>query len=178
MIRFENKVEIPSYILDSIKALLKSAVSVDLEVVIKPLTKKRSLDSNKYYWTLVDKLARLLGNSKPRQHNLLLRSYGALESIEGQLVLTPIPDTDEAEEAIIEAVTYHLRPTSQVKEGTDGRVYRTYSMLKGSSSFDTKEMSDLIKGTIEECRQIGIPESEIMTPREKEQLDKMYGLRF
>jgi len=176
MVDFDTKIDIPTFILDSIAILLKTITDKNLVVTIR--FGKRSLDSNRYYWRLVGKLSSLLGNSKSRQHNLLLRSYGVLEEIEGKLLRIPIPDTDKAEETALEASEYHLKPTSSVKVGTDGVTYRTYVMLRGSSDFDTKEMSDLIKGTIDECRQIGIPDSEIMTPKEKEQLEKMYGVRF
>jgi hypothetical protein len=175
MIKFESRIDIPAYILDSIKALLKSITDKDLEIIIRPLRKKRSLDSNAYYWALVTKLARLLNNSKQRQHNLLLRSYGVIETIDGKIMAIPIPDTDEAENTVLESATYHLQPTSRVKTGSGGEVYRIYKFIRGSSSYDSKDMAHLIKGTIEECRQIGIPESEIMTPTEKEQL-RAYGL--
>ena len=34
--------------------------------------------------------------------------------------------------------------------------YRTYIMLKGSSAYDTQEMSVLIEGLVSECKELGI----------------------
>ena len=76
--------------------------------------------------------------------------------IDGQAVYTVLPDTEEAENAINAAETYHLKPTSQVKEGKGGKMYRTYMMLRGSSDYDTKEMGVLINGLVEECKEQGI----------------------
>lgn len=139
----------------------------DLRVTLVEWREKRSLDANAYYWVLVGKMADALKVSSPRMHNLLLRRYGAVEQYGGQNCYVVIPDTDEAAERVLEAETYHLRPTSQVKEGTDGTMWRTYQMLKGSHLYDTKEMSRLIDGIVSECKEMGI---ETMTP---EQIERM-----
>lgn len=127
-----------------------------LTVEIKQYREKRSLDANAYYWQLLTQLADALNISKPAAHNRMLRQYGQLMIIDGQAVYTVLPDTEEAEKAINAAETYHLKPTSQVKEGKGGKMYRTYMMLRGSSDYDTKEMSVLINGLVEECKEQGI----------------------
>ncbi len=127
-----------------------------LDVVIKKHREKRSLDANAYYWKLASEVADALHVSKPYIHNYLLRKYGQIEIIDGRAVYIVIPDTVEAQEAVDEAQYYHLKATSQVKEGKDGIMYRTYMMLKGSSGYDTKEMSHLINGLVSECREMGI----------------------
>lgn len=127
-----------------------------LTVEIKQYREKRTLDANAYYWQLLTKLSEVLDIPKPYLHNRLLRQYGQLMIIDGQAVYTVLPDTEEAEKAINAAETYHLKPTSQVKEGKGGKMYRTYMMLRGSSDYDTKEMSVLINGLVEECKEQGI----------------------
>lgn len=127
-----------------------------LEVEIRKQRRKRSLDANAYYWKLASEAAEALHVSKPYMHNCLLRKYGQIETVDGQAVYTVIPDTEEAQRAVDEAQSYHLKPTAQVKEGRDGTMYRTYMMLKGSSGYDTKEMSRLIDGLVSECREMGI----------------------
>lgn len=128
-----------------------------LDIKIKKASKKRGLDANAYYWKLVGELAKHESISSPRCHNLMLRRYGALEEFDGKAVYIVLPDTDEAEKKADESETYHLKPTSQVKEGKDGKLYRTWMLLKGSSGFNTAEMSRLISGLRDECRQVGIP---------------------
>lgn len=127
-----------------------------LTVEIKQYREKRSLDANAYYWQLLTQLADALNISKPAAHNRMLRQYGQLMIIDEQAVYTVLPDTAEAEKAINAAETYHLKPTSQVKQGKGGKMYRTYMMLRGSSDYDTKEMSVLINGLVEECKEQGI----------------------
>ena len=127
-----------------------------LTVEIKQYREKRSLDANAYYWQLLTQLADALNISKPAAHNRMLRQYGQLMIIDEQAVYTVLPDTEEAEKAINAAETYHFKPTSQVKQGKGGKMYRTYMMLRGSSDYDTKEMSVLINGLVEECKEQGI----------------------
>lgn len=131
---------------------------------VKEYKKKRSLDANAYYWLLVTKLAKVLNLSKPHLHNLLLRRYGQPEIIDGQMVFLVLPDSESGTRKANEAETYHIRPTSQVKTGVDGKMYRTYVMLRGSSTYNTAEMSELIDGLVSECREQGIetlPEEEL-----------------
>ncbi len=131
---------------------------------VKEYKRKRSLDANAYYWVLVTKLAKVLNLSKPHLHNILLRRYGQLEIIDGQMVFLVLPDSESGTRKADEAETYHIRPTSQVKTGVDGKVYRTYVMLRGSSTYNTAEMSELIDGLVSECKEQGIetlPEEEL-----------------
>lgn len=44
-------------------------------------------------------------------------------------------------------------------------------MLRGSSTYDTAEMSTLINGLVEECKDLGI---ETMTPQELERMMALY----
>ena len=95
--------------------------------------------------------------------------------IDDQGVYTVLPDTDEAQKAIDEAETYHLKPTSQVKPGKGGKMYRTYMMLRGSSDYDTKEMSRLIDGLVSECKEAGI---ETLPPEEIERMMESYEKHY
>lgn len=146
-----------------------------LSVSIKQFRKKRSLDANAYYWKLLTKLAEAIKVSKSRAHNLILRKYGQTEVIDGQLIRMLIPDTEESEIKALEAETYHIKPTAQVKEGKDGILYRTYVMLRGSSSYDTREMSELIDGLIADCKELGI---ETLPPDELERMMKAYEKKY
>lgn len=142
-----------------------------LTVELKQYREKRSLDANAYYWVLVSKLAGVFGQSNAWMHNYLLRRYGQIMVIDDQGVYTVLPDTDEAQKAIDEAETYHLKPTSQVKPGKGGKMYRTYMMLRGSSDYDTKEMSQLIDGLVSECKEVEI---ETLPPAEIERMMESY----
>lgn len=142
-----------------------------LSVVVKQYRRKRSLDANAYYWQLLSKLAECLKISKPHLHNLLLRRYGQPEVIDGQMVYLVLPDSDSGTRKADEAESYHIRPTAQVKTGTDGLQYRTYIMLRGSSTYDTREMGELIDGLVSECREQGI---ETLPPEEFDRMMLAY----
>ena len=92
----------------------------------------RSLNANAYYWLLVGKLAKAMNISTSFCHNVMLRRYGVLEMVDETPVYLLFPDTDEATKKVDEAETYHVKPTSNVREGKDGKMYRTYMLLKGS----------------------------------------------
>lgn len=136
---------------------------------VKKHTAKRSLSANGYYWTLIGKMADALRMPKPEVHNRMLRAYGQVQGIAGRLVTVTIPDTEEAEKQTLMAESYHVKPTSQVKLGTKGQMFRTYVMLKGSHELNTQEFSVLLDGTVSEAKQIGI---ETLTPIE---LEAMYA---
>lgn len=142
-----------------------------LALTAKVYRRKRSLDANSYYWSLLTKLAEATGTSKPHAHNMMLRRYGKLEEIDGHLIYVVVPDNDEGDLMALEAETYHIKPTSEVKTSTDGSRFRTYLMLRGSSTYDTAEMSALINGLVEECKDLGI---ETMTPQELERMMSLY----
>lgn len=147
-----------------------------LSLEIKPYRKKRSLDANSYYWVLLTKLCKVLQISIPEGHNMMLCKYGQPVIIDGQLARMPLPDTEDADRKIRNSMEYHLKPTSDVKTGKDGITYRTYLMLRGSSEYNTEEMTTLIGGLITDCKDAGIPESKIMTPDEKRILKERYGI--
>ena len=147
-----------------------------LSLEIKKYRKKRSLDANAYYWVLCTKLAKVLEVSNQEIHNRMLRLYGQPEIFEGKAAYITIPDTESAEKKVNNAMDYHLQPTSQVREGLDGVMYRTYKLLRGSHTYNTEEMARLIDGLIGECKCVGIPDAEIASPDEKRLLKERYGV--
>lgn len=153
---------------------LKGCEKLSLE--IKPYRRKRSLDANAYYWVLLTKFAKVINLSNPEAHNMMLCGYGQPEIFEGKAVYMTIPDTEEAEKKVKNATDYHLQPTSQVREGNDGVMYRTYKLLRGSHTFNSEEMARLIDGLITCCKEAKIPDAEIATPDEKRLLKERYGV--
>ena len=147
-----------------------------LSFEIKPYRAKRSLDANAYYWALITKLAKKISISNPELHNMMLKMYGEAEIIEGKAVYLTIPDTEEAERKVNNATDYHLQATSQVREGNDGIMYRTYKLLRGSHTYNTEEMARLIGGLMQCCKDAGIPDSDIASPDEKRILKERYGV--
>lgn len=135
----------------------------DLKLKLCKYTQKRSLNANSYYRALISEMAELNGISLNRQHNLLLRRYGQFERIADNIVVVDIPDVAGNESIVDESETVHLKPTSRVMRAKNGTEYRTYIMLRGSHTYDSREMKRLIDGTVSEAKEMGI---NTLTPEE------------
>lgn len=134
----------------------------EVEVTIKKARKKRSLDANGLYWASLTELARRLEVSNAYMHNSMIRQYGQPEMYGEKVAYIMLPDTDETERKALEAETYHIKPTSQTREGKDGVTYRAYMLMRGSSTYNTEEFSRLLDGLMEACRSAGV---HVMTGR-------------
>lgn len=123
-----------------------------LDAELKRYHEKRSLDANAYYWLLIGKIGKVTGDNKNRIHNVMLDRYGQLERMpDGSLIPFCIRED-------IDHLTFpypHLKPTQKTLS-KGGRLYRWYYQIKGSSEYDTSEMSALIDGVVSECKEMGI----------------------
>lgn len=131
---------------------------------------RRSMSQNSYYWTLAGKVSvktAKFGANINEIHNRNLRELGLLERVNDELVCVYIPDTDEAEKQAVNAENYHIKPTSQTRQGKDGQMFRCYVMLRGSHTFSVAEMSALVDLMVQEAKAVGV---ETMTPQELEHL--------
>ena len=136
----------------------QNTIKPDARWDIKEHKEKRSLSQNAYYWTLINEVARKRKQSVTYIHNTELRAARYAKWFNDQLILVSIPDTDEAEKQLMETMDYHLAPTNK-REGDK----RVYVMLRGSSEFNTSEMSHLLDLLIQDAEALGI---QTMTPRE------------
>lgn len=157
-----------------LKTAQKLKDSPKINIKLSEHKERRSLDANAYYWVLIGKLSKVLNISTSYCHNVMLRRYGTLELVDETPVYLMFPDTDEATRKVDESETYHVKPTSNVRVGNDGKMYRTYMLLKGSHQYDTAEMAALISGLRDECIQVGIP---VETPDEIANLLSLMGDR-
>lgn len=128
----------------------------DKKLEIKIYRPKRGQKANAYYWELLNKLANVLGTSNDEQHFLLLQKYGQVEMVS---VLANI-DVKGYFKYYIEAGESNL----------NGKTFKHYKVFKGSSEMDSREMSVLINGLVEDCREQGIetrPEEEVKSMLEE-----------
>jgi hypothetical protein len=65
----------------------------------------------------------------------------------------------------------HLRPTTATKVLDNGKLYRVYMVMRGSHTYDTKEMARLIDGTVSEAKELGI---ETMPPDELKRMVELW----
>lgn len=124
-----------------------------LDIEIKKHREKRSLNANNYMWSLINEMANVLKANKDEIYLLMLKRYGQSEVVS---VLSHIN--------IGGYFKYYDIAGTTVLNGKDFTHYKVY---KGSSEYDTAEMSVLIDGVVSECKELGI---ETMTPDELERL--------
>lgn len=109
---------------------------------IKEYKSKRSLNSNAYLWLLCTKIAEIMGLSKEEVYVKMLEDYGV--SLLVPLTLETDPET-------------HFKYYKYFEKGRlNGKECIWYKVFKGSSEYDTKEMSHLLDGIVQEAKNLGI----------------------
>ena len=151
----------------------------DYDVSIKRHRNIRSIDANSYFHVLCGKIADALGSSKIEVKNRMIALYGQPYIIGGKLDYIIARDDKNVEKW----ADVHLQPTGQTKV-LNGILYRVYINMRHTGKneiddgYDAKEFSTLIDGTISEALEIGLPESEIMSTKEKHMLEQKYGIKI
>jgi hypothetical protein len=113
-----------------------------LSIEIKPYRQHRSLNANAYAWLLIGQIADAVRAGKDEIYLKLLKRYGQSELIS---VLSHVP--------ISNYVKYYEEAGESKLNGKDFTHYRVY---KGSSEFDSREMSIFIDGVVSEAKELGI----------------------
>ena len=146
-------------ILDNL-SMIKDADKLRITAV--KYRKKRSLDANAYYWAILTKLAEKLETSKSELHSYMLREYGQIEKDgEGQSIIFSI----KSEIDIRKRHDIYVKPIGT--GSVNGKEFTHYVLLKGSHTYDSREMSVLINGLVYEAKQQGI---ETLPPDELERM--------
>ena len=123
-----------------------------LSIEAKQHRNKRSLTANAYFHVLVGKIADTLGISKTRCKNILIGRYGQQEFLEeGSPVILK---TNIGVDKMLEQEFLHCAPCGCKSENGTEVVF--YKVFRGSHTYDTKEMSVLIDGTVQEAKDLGI----------------------
>lgn len=132
-------------------------------------TEKRSLDANAYFHVLVGKIADSLNISKARCKNVLICRYGQPELIEDgtpAVIKSNIPISWMLEQELL-----HCQACGAKIENDMEIIF--YKVYRGSHTYDTKEMSILIDGAVQEAKELGI---ETMTPEELERMKSTWQI--
>jgi hypothetical protein len=137
----------------------------DLSVEMKKYRAKRSLDANAYFHVLVGKIADTLTISKAKAKNMLICRYGQPQLLPDGSIM--IYKTNAPEEFMWEQEAVHAIPVRYEDKATFYKIYR------GSHTYDTKEMSLLIDGTVADAKELGI---ETMTPAELAEMKARWGV--
>lgn len=138
----------------------------DLKIKVNKTTKPRSLDANAYFHVLCDKLRQKLGMSMARMKNILITSYGQIYYIDGQAI---VYKTNAPIEAVQELEEIHMK---FIKIGEDGAYW--YRLYRGSHTYNSQEMHQLLEGTISEAQAQGI---ETRTPDEIRKMEMVWNIK-
>lgn len=143
---------------DDVSNYLDEFIDKELNITVKEYKKKRSLNANAYLWSLCNELGNKLKLSKDEVYFNLLKSYGQSEIIS---VVSNV--------SIKDYVKYY----EEIGKGEiNSKEFTHYKIFKGSSEYDTYEMSILIDGAIQECKQLGI---QVLSDSEIDLLKREWG---
>ena len=119
---------------------------------------RRSLNANAYCWKLLTEIANVIRSSKEEVYLKMLKRYGQRQII-----------SVEAHVPISEYIKY----CEEAGEGTvNGKLFKHYFVYKGSSEFDTREMSVFIDGVASEAKDLGI---QTETPDQIAKMKSLWG---
>lgn len=129
-----------------------------LSIEIKPYRQHRSLNANAYAWKLIGEIADIVRASKEEVYLQMLKRYGQSELIS---VLSHVP------------ISHYVKYYEEAGESKlNGKMFTHYRVYKGSSEFDSREMSVFIDGVRGEASDIGI---QVMTPNEIAEMKSRWG---
>lgn len=123
---------------------------------LKEHRERRSLDANAYLWVLLGKLAEALHTDKDDVYLMMLERYGVYTHI----IVRP---------ELVERVRGEWRTVRELGPvAVNGRSGVQLQCYFGSHTYDTKEMSRLLEGVVEECRELDI---ETLPPEKLEAME-------
>lgn len=132
-------------------------INKDKEFEIKEYKPKRSRNSNNYAWLLITKIADALRLDKEEVYLDMLKHYGQSEMVS---VLSEID------------VKGYFKYYEKVGETVlNGKEFSHYKIFKGSSEYDSKQMSIFLDGIVQEAKQLDI---DTITPAELDKLKQMW----
>ena len=149
---------------------LQEKAKKGLEVEFKPFNEKRTKDANGYLWILCDKIAKhdIFKGTKTTKETIY---KDAIKEV-GVFDILPIK-AEAVAEWIRKWQARGLGWYSEVMEDSKLQGYKKVISYWGSSSYNTKEMADLIDYVVSQATELGI---ETLTPRELEQLKSSWNM--
>lgn len=149
---------------DALPGGLEGLSDKALDLTVGPHRNRRSLDANAYFHVLIGKIAAVNGISIAYAKNMMIARYGVPETLEDGSHL--YYKTNAPWEYMRESETIHCIPVRYEDKTT------FYRIMRGTHTYDSKEMSDLINGTVAEAKELGI---ETETPEEIERMCQQWG---
>lgn len=129
-----------------------------LSIEIKPYRQHRSLNANAYAWHLIGEIADIVRAGKDEIYLYFLKRYGQSELIS---VLSHVP------------IGNYIKYFEEAGESKlNDKNFTHYRVYKGSSEFDSREMSIFIDGVVSEAKELGI---QTETPNQLAEMKARWG---
>ena len=138
-----------------------------IDIIAKPHREKRSLSANAYFHVLVTKIAEKTHSSLQEVKNKQIREYGQYEYIDDQIPTYMIKA--EYIDQILAKEGVHFCPVGF--ENIKDQSYVRMAVMRGSHTYDSREMSRLIDGTVADAKELGI---ETLPPDQIERMVKSW----
>lgn len=137
---------------------LNGLADKEYDVVIKEKRARRSLDANAYAWVLITAIADVLNADKEEIYLAELKKYGQSEVVSVKSSIN------------VGGFFKYFEECGRGK--VNGTEFTHYKVYKGSSEFDTREMSVFIKGVVVDAQELGI---DTRTPDEIANMTSLWG---
>ncbi len=112
------------------------------DIKVEKHRNRRSLDANNYAWHLISEIANVLRLSKEEVYFQMLKDYGQRDYV-SMLANVPIEQ-------------YYKYYEKQGTYRKNDNTFTSYMIYKGTSQYNSKEMSVFIEGLVYEARNLGI----------------------
>ena len=154
--------------LGALESELKAYEEKDLVIKISPYSPKRSLNANAYFHSLCSEIGKKVDRPQIWVKNKLIAEYGQPDPMpDGErAILKTNVDLDKM--WLLEAV--HVRFIRVTIE--NGKEVYWYEFMRPSHTYTVKEMSELIDGTVQEAKDLGIP---TISDKEMERILNAWG---
>lgn len=140
-----------------------------LQIKAVQYREKRSLDANAYAWALISKIATVVKSDKDAIYELMLQKYGHPYFDENGVSakISVLSNID------LSKLRIHTKFIGNGCVG--GKEFAHYMLIKGSSEYDTKEMSDFIDGIVSDAKELEI---ETLPPDELNRMKEQWGVNI
>ena len=164
-----NKWHIDMEIDNDISGLYEKYKDCDkLSISLKKWREKRSLSSNQYLWVLCGKIADKLNETlqydkytKDDIYDDKIKEYGRYTVVG---MVEPAVEEFKKQWKLVEEID---------RKESGNKTLVTLICYRGSSTYDSKEMSQLIDGVVSDCIELGI---ETKTPDELEKMKELWKI--
>lgn len=138
------------------------------EVQIKRKRAKRSKNANAYMWTLCEEIAKLIGDGKENVYKKAVREVGVYADA---LVATGEPMAELVSTWSNNGIGWFAEAFEP--EYVSSKKMKWVRLYRGSSTYDSKQMSRLVDYIVEEAHDLGI---ETDTPDEIARMKGLWGV--